>query len=813
MLKNYFMIAWRNLWKEKRYSMINITGLSVGIAVFVLLSLYVTDEWSFDRFHTKSDRIYRAWVKEHFKGDVFFNTVTPIPLGVELKNNFPEVEQAARYITAGTMVKKEAFSEMETVHMADPAFFKIFDFPLVRGRVENLFNDLRTVVLTEEMGQKYFGDPYPMGQTISLQMDGEWQEFTVKGIIADAPDNSSIQYDFIIPFDNTKTLFREGAFTCWTCVFGETYILLNEQNDLASFNAKIAGFMDKKVAEIYKPGEYEVGLQPLADIHLDNDFPPGVVPVSDGKYPYILGGIALLILLLAGINFTTLAIGRSVSRSKEVGVRKVAGATRPQLMGQFWSEAVLTSAVAVIFGVLLAMAVMPYFNQLADKQLHIRFTPLTIAGLAGLAAVTGLLSGIYPSLVLSSFSPLQSIRGTLGGKIRDKQVVLKGLVGFQFVLSIILIVSTLAMNQQIRYIQNKNLGYNRDQVLIVPYNNSGLRLSELYAEGINKSELLRSELTGADGVTGIAVSTHTFGTQGWANVGYTEKSSDKFRSFNILGADEHFIPMMGLELLDGRNFSKDQGTDKRGVIINEAYAKAFGFDQPVGKQLQEPYQDYKIIGLARDFNFASLHQAIDPLVIALDPIGIFQASSDHSFGDSPNPKISFKIEAGKVQEAIHALEGVWPKIAGDQPFSFTFMDENIDNQYRAEMRLGQLVSLATLLAIFIACLGLFGIAALSISRRVKEIGVRKVLGASVPDIVLMLNRRFAVLVGIAALIATPAAWYFMDGWLADFAFRIRLSPWLFIAGALGAVAVAVLTVSLQSVRAARSNPVDAIRTE
>lgn len=813
MLQNYFKIAWRNLWKEKRYSFINITGLSVGIAVFVLLSLYVLDEWSFDRFHSKNDRLYRAWVKEHFKGDIFFNTVTPIPMGPELKNNFPEVEQTARYITNNTSLKKNEFTEAETVHMADPSFFELFDFPLVRGKVQGIFNDLQTVVLTEEMGQKYFGDPYPMGQTISIQLGAEWREFTVGGVISDAPGNSSIQYDVIIPFDNIKTYFPNGAFTCWTCVYGETYVLLDEKNDLAGFEKKIGAFMDGKVAEDYKPGEYQVGLQPLSDIHLNNDFPAGVVPVSDGKYPYILGGIALLILGLAGINFTTLAIGRSVSRSKEVGVRKVSGATRPQLMSQFWSEALLTAGIAVILGVLLAEALMPFFNTLADKQLDIRYSPVSIAGLIGLAGLTGLLSGVYPSLVLSGFSPLQSIRGSLSGKHRDKQLVLKGLVGFQFVLSIILIVSTLAMMQQIRFIQNKNLGFQRDQVVVIPYNVSGKRLTELFEEGRQKMTLLKNEVMGKNGISGMSMSTHTFGVPGWTQLGFTEKESDRFRNFYINGIDDQFIPLMDMKLLEGRNFSADRSADNRTVIINEAYAKAFGFKDPVGQQLQEPYQEYQIIGLAKDFHFASLHEAIEPLILAAEPIGLFRASSDQSFGDTPNPKFSIKISAGNIQPAIQTLKKAWEKVAGDQPFSFAFMDENIDNQYRAEMRLGQLVSLATLLAIFIACLGLFGIAALSITKRVKEIGVRKVLGASVQDIVFMLNKSFVVLVGVAALIAIPIAWYFMNGWLEDFAFRVTLSPWLFVLGGASAVLIALLTVSFQSVTAATSNPVDAIRTE
>ncbi len=811
MLQNYFRLALRNLLKHKGPGLINITGLSIGTAIVILLSLYVWDEWTFDRFHANADRTYRAWVKEHFKGDVFFNTVTPVILGQELRDNFPEIRQVVRYYTQNTLVKKGNFSELEEVHVAEPSFFKVFDFKLLRGKAENVLSDIHAAVITEEIGLKYFGDPFPVGQTLTLQTGGEWTHFTVTGILEKAPGNSSIQYGIVIPFEMGASQMSEEAKTSWMNVIVETYVLLDEANKVKELEAKFAPFVDGKVASDYKPGEYVVGFQPLTDIHLNKDFPLGLVPVSDRRYSYILAGIALLILGLACINFTTLAVGRSVARAREVGVRKATGATRGQLMMQFWNEAVFMAGASVLVGVLLAWTALPFFNTLADKQLTIDFSPQMLLLLTGLALVTGLVSGLYPALVLSGFKPALTLRGVVSKTGSKRHAVLRGLVGFQFMLSVLLIISTLVMLRQMHFLQNKNLGYDKEQVVVLPYKRSGARLTAQWEEGKKVLDLLRTELNGKPGFNDVAMSAHTFGTPGWMSIGYTDPASQKFRKFMFNGVDDHFLPIHGLALVSGRNFSRENISDTKAVIVNEAYASQFGVE--TSSQMPEPFREFQVIGVAKDFNFESLHSAVQPLVMAYDPVGIIRTASDWNFNDTPNPKFSIKVAGDNLPATISTLRLAWQKTAPEQAFNYAFLDDNIDKQYRAESRLSQLVGIATGLAIFIACLGLFGIATLTIAQRTKEIGVRKVLGASVAGITGLLAKDFLKIVLVSFLIASPIAWWAMNRWLSDFTYRIDMQWWIFLVAGTGAVAIAFLTVGFESVRAALANPVKSLRSE
>ena len=786
-------------------------GLTIGTVVVILLSLYVKDEWTFDQFHEKSDRIYRAWVKEHVQDEIFFNTVTPYILGSELRDNFPEIDQVVRYATINSQIKKGNFTEQENIHVVEPSFFKVFDFELLRGLEGEAMEALHSVIVTEEMGQKYFGDPYPMGQTMTMQLGGEWVDFTVSGVIEDAPSNSSIQYDLIIPFKNTENLFSERGRQSWTNVFVETYALLNTENNVADLEAKIAPFVDEKVSRMYEPGEYIVGLQPLTDIHLNGEYPVGLVSVSNSQYPYILAGVALLILILACINFTTLAVGRSVTRAKEVGVRKTSGATRGQLMMQFWSEAMVTAGIAVGLGLLLAHLFLPYFNTLADKQLTIDFSLSNMLILLSLVFVVGLLSGLYPSLVLSNFSPIRSLRGAISKIGNDRHVVLRGLVSFQFVLSILLIICTMVMTQQMRFLQNKNLGFSQDQIIVLPYSRSGARLSQQMEEGKNILNRLRSELNGKQDFKAFAYSTHTFGTPGWVNLGYTDDATQQYRNFMVNEIDEQFLPLHEIDIIEGRNFSSETAADSQAVIVNKAYVDAFGVQ--VGQAMQEPFNDFRVVGITDDFNFESLHSDIRPLVLPFSMLKLRRQASDMNASDAPTPKLSIKVNSDNLQATLSTLRMAWKEVAQEQPFNFSFLDNNLDRLYRSESRLSQLIGLATGLAIFIACLGLFGVATLMIAQRRKEIGIRKVLGASVADIVLMLNKNLSIQVIVATVVAIPLAYYFMQNWLSDFAYRVSISPWVFLLAGIAALVLAWVAVSFQSLKAAISNPVKSLRSE
>ena len=812
MLQNYLKIAFRNLFKNKLFSLINLIGLSIGTAIVILIMLFVKNEWTYDQFHANSDHIYRAWVKEHFKGELLFNTVTPLLLGDELKNNFPEVRESARYLNVNTLIRNGAVVEEETVHYVDPAFFKIFDFELLKGKRNQVFSTIHQAIITQETGLKYFNDDSPIGQTITIQVGGEWKDFTIGGVIENAPTNSSLTYEILLPFENTRPLFSDRARACWTCVYGETYIMTDPSITLADLNAKIAPFIDDKVKDDYQAGEYIVGLQPIADIHLNNEVPQGIVEVSDARYPYILASVALLILILACINFTTLSIGRSVSRAKEVGVRKVTGATKWQLRIQFWSEAIITAILALLIGLALSVILLPFFNALADQQLVLEFSPQNILFFLGLAISIGLLAGIYPAVVLSSFAPIQAIKGVFSKLGNDKHVVLRYLVGFQFVLSIFLIICTFGMNKQMNYLQNKNLGYNKDQIIVVPYNGTGQSFVEDWNTALQVKERLRKDLTGKS-VRQIISSSHTVGTRGWGQVGYTEPETDQFRQFNVQQIDFQYLDVMNIRLADGRNFKQDNTTDNRAAIVNEAYAKAYQLDNPIGKTLPGPYKDYRIIGMTNDFNYNSLHSPIEPLVMVTDFVPLLQAAPDLNFTDNPIPKFSLKVETENLRSTIAQIQNIWKNVTEEQSFSYTFLDENIEQQYRAEEKLSQILGIATFLAIIVACLGLFGIATLIIAQRTKEIGVRKILGANTTSIVLLLNKHFSILVLVASIIAIPIGWYMMNEWLADFEYRTSMSWWIFVLAVAAALCIAWLSVSYQSIRAALTNPINSLRSE
>ena len=815
MFKNYFKIALRHLLKERRYTFINLTGLAIGVAVALLMFLFVKEEWTYDHFHDKADRIYRVWVKEHYQGEIFFNTTTPYILGRELKENFPEIEAVPRYIVGNYGVREGVLTEQEAIHLTNPDFFEAFDFEAVAGDPTKSLTELRTTVITSPIAKKYFGEENPIGKTLSVQLSGDWEAFEVGAVVESPPTNSSLQFSMLIPFENIKGFVSERTRNHWQVVSPETYILLQEGQSLEELSQKVQTHVDGKVAGIYEAGEYQVGFQPLKDIHLNSEMPAGIVSVSDSRYPYIMGGVAILILLLAGINFVTLSVGRSVTRAKEVGVRKVSGANRKQLMMQFWSEAILISLGAVVIGVVLARLVLPYFNDMAGKSLAIDFSLLGLLALLGFGVGLGILAGIYPALVTSGYAPklaFQDIVSSLGSR---KNMVLRGLIGFQFILSVILIASTMIMQKQLRYIQNANLGFDKEQVLAFPYSptpGDGKTFADMYREGIQQAEILAQELQKNPAVLDIATSSHAFGVPGWMQLGYTDPNQ-KFRWFSKLTVDESFLPMMGIQLESGRYFSEDVGADARtAIIINRAMADLHGIKE-AEEQMPAPFEAFHLIGITENFNYSSLHNTVEPLLINMDPVAINRVVSDVEYSDSPMTKISVKLSGGDLASAVQGVQEAWEKVAPDQEFNFAFVDENLDRMYRAEMRLGTVMQWATILAIMIACMGLFGMATLILARKTKEIGVRKVLGASSMDILVLLNRPFTWLVVIANLIGAPIAYYFMQSWLADFAYRTNVSILLFVLVGLMALAIAWLAVSWQAIRATRLNPVEALRYE
>ncbi len=817
MLKNYLKVAIRNLFKEKLYSFINILGLSAGVGVVILMALFVKDEWTFDQFHTKSDRIYRAWVKEKFEDQLFFNTVTPFILTPTLEENFAEIESIVQYLPLNTVVKKDDFNDQENIFMISSHFLDVFDFKLIEGDRGSLLQDLRQIIITPDIARKYFGTEDPIGQSLSVSLGDKEELFAVAGLIEAPPSNSSLQFDLLISAENSKTISSERARQSWTNVYPETYVLFKEDVEMGAFEEKLQPFMDKQIAEIYPPGAYQVGFQPLTDIHLNNEFPVGTAQVSDWRYPYILGGVALLILLLAAINFITLSIGRSVSRAKEVGVRKVSGATRLHLIMQYWSESLVVAIIAILGGVFLAELALPVFNGLAGKELVLTYTPVNLLFFLGLTLLIGLAAGSYPALVVSGFNPIKAIRGYVSKLGSERHIVLRGLVGVQFVLSVGLIACTMIMQQQMRFLQKKNLGFAKEHQMVLPYKGQPSQdkgLIDLYKEGKQKADRLEQELSARQDVPAFTTSAHTLGTPGWLSVGYTDPSSQRYRDFIVNAVDYDFLETMKIELVAGRNFTESITTDAdKAVVVNETMAKNFDLEDKVGQPMPQPFEELQLIGIVKDFNFNSLHNAVEPLLMTMDLLSVLRRVSDMNSNDQPLIKMTMTIDGENVPETVGAIKTAWAKVAPDQPFNFSFIDDNLNLMYQAESRLSRILGLATLLAIFIASLGLFGIATMTVARRTKEIGVRKVMGATAADILILLNRRFTWMVLISSVVAAPLAYYFMQKWLTDFAYHVTINPLLFVLAAGLALVVAWLAVSYHSLKAATANPVKALRYE
>ncbi|MCW3074565.1 MAG: hypothetical protein JWP69_1634 [Flaviaesturariibacter sp.] len=803
MIRSYFKVAFRYLAKHKGYTIINVLGLAVGIACCILVMLFVRSEWSFDRFHSKADRIHRAWLQEFYQGEIFNSAATPIPLGPTLQGALPDAEAICRAAPLRPMVTYNNNTFSESVAMVDSNFFNVFDFGLKTGERQALLRTTNSIVVTESIAKKYFGANNPVGKDLQLQLGDDKVLFTVTGILNDLPLESSLQFGMVIPFSNAPYVYSEDARTkAWSNVVVQTYVLLKPGADTASVNVKIATIMNPLVAKNYKPGQYNVRLQPLTDLHFNSTLPDDMERDSNPKYSYILATIGLLVLLIACINFVTLSIGRSTTRALEVGVRKVLGAGRKQLIRQFWGESLLLTVFSLFVGVLLALLLLKPFNELAARELRLPIDVFTVAFCFLIVCVIGLMAGIYPAIVLSGFKPIQVLKGRLVAG--NMGLFRKALVVGQFVASIIMIIATISVNKQLNYLQTKNLGYNREHLVIVPTNLPR-------REGNALAERFKNALSGNLQVISSTASLYSMANYGWMQLGYTDEKN-VFRQFRFNAVDVDFVNTMGLQIVQGRTFAKGNVADSNNILVNESLVKEYGWKDPIGKKLPGKYEQL-VIGVVKDFHLESLHTPISPAVIALKPDSVFSQSSDMSYNSSPRPRISVRFREGSVQEHIAILKAAWTSVAGDQDFEYEFLDESLAQAYEQEQRLGNIVKHASVLSIFIACMGLFGLATLVVVRRTKEIGIRKVLGADAGGIIALLSKDFIVLVLVAALIAFPIAWWALNDWLQDFAFRIQIPLWVFFAAAMLTMIVALATVSMQALKAAWANPAKSLRTE
>ncbi len=809
MLKNYLKIALRNLWKNKGFSAINIIGLSVGLATCLLIMLYVMDELSYDKYNEKADRIYRVDGDIQFGGNHFILAVAPEPMGPTLRKDFPQVEQYVRFRNyGGFLVKKgnENLQEDKVVY-TDSTLFNVFTLPMIAGNAKTALKDPKSVVITERIAKKYFNTTdNVVGKTLTINDTGNLK---ITGVIKNVPTQSHFNFDLFVSMNGSLQSWEVNN---WVSNNENTYIVLKKGADPKALEAQFDAMVEKyvgpqvisllniKMDEFKKSGNYDrYILTPLTSIHLYSDKVAELGANGSIQYVYIFSAIAIFILLIACVNFMNLSTARSSNRAKEVGVRKVLGSLRNNLIAQFLTESILISFIALVLALLLAWALLPYFNQIANKEIGIGLFSKSwlLPSLIVLMLLVGLLAGSYPAFYLSSFQPIVVLKGKLAGGFR-RSWLRSSLVVFQFWISIVLIIGTMVIYNQLNYIQNKKLGFNRKQVLVLQ-NTDPLG---------SQAKSFKDEMLKIPGVQS-ATMTGYLPTSDWRSDSplFPDASLDQKRavSTQIWTVDENYVPALGMEMAKGRNFSKQFLTDSSGIIINEAAAKLLGFADPINKPLYylndiktKDIKTYHIIGVVKDFNYNSLRQTVTPLALFLG---------------NQTGKIALKINTTNIKGLIAQIENKWRAMVAGQPFSYSFMDEQFNNIYRAEQRISQISVTFAILAILIACLGLFGLVTYAAEQRIKEIGIRKVLGASVVNLVSMLSKDFLKLVTISALIAFPVAYWAMNKWLQDFAYRVSISWWVFAVAGFAALAIALMTVSFQAIKAAIANPVKSLRTE
>lgn len=787
MLKNYLKIALRNIKRHKAYSFINIAGLAVGLACCLLILLYVKDQVSFDSFHQKKGQVYRIRRESRAEGNVGTSYSVPAPLAPALKNDFPEIAAFVRIEGAGFIARYQdkTFVERNAI-LADVPFFEVFTFPLVRGNPETVLNKPGSVVITRKMAEKYFGDENPIGKTLNANSRFD---LTVTGVAENTPHNSHLQFDFVIPFEQINTFSGFDYLSSWGAWNFETYLLLQKEASMPEFEAKI-----KDITKKYRGGEssfamqQELSLQPLTRVNLDSG--------NTIRYMYYFSAIAIIILLSSCINFTNLSIAQSSTRAKEVGMRKVVGAHRHQLVKQFLGESLIIALIALPLAVILIQIFLPFLNSLTNSQVKVNYLQnwLYLLGFLGITLIVSVISGSYPAFYISSLKPINSLRGMLKTGLK-RSAFRNILIIFQFAISTFLLSSTFVVYNQLSYMKNKDLGFKKEDILMLPI------LSQAVGRQIEnvKNELLLN----ADILSVTASESFPTGGHGNISAWWEEKQDETTMIVPSIAIDQDFLRTFQIELTQGRDFSKEIKSDVLlAYILNETAVKQLGWEKPIGKQFQIERANYPrgtIIGVVKDFNFDSLHTEIRPLAFVCDP-DLFNY-------------LSVRISKNHTPEALQFIEKKFKEFDAAAPFEFYFLDSRIDRIYRAEQRIGKIFNSFSLLAIFIACLGLLGLASFSITRRTKEIGIRKVLGAPLSGIVVLLTKEFTRLVIIANLIAWPAAYFVMHRWLQNFAYRTSISIWIFALSGLATIFIAFLTISFKALRAAAANPVDSLRYE
>ena len=796
MIANYLKVAIRNLMRNKTFSAINILGLAIGIACCILILLYVQDELSYDRHHKNADRIFRLADEVRVSGKTIRIPMTSFQMGPALVQDYPIVVDAVRFfrnIGEKTLVEtREEYFYEQDVMFTDSNIFGVFDFPLSDGDPQTALREPNSIVLTAAMARKYFGDDDPMGRSLSVDR----KLYKVTGILEESTYNTHLRFDFLAtPIESED----DG----WIAHSYYTYLLLRDENAASELERALPDFIERHVGDRNKAKRVQMKpfLQPLTDIHLHSRLEWEISPNGDIRYVYLFTVIALFVLLLACINYTILSTAHCTYRSKEVGLRKVVGANRQQMIFQFLGDSTFIASISTIFAVVFVEIVLPTFGAFVERNLNLEYQGASglLLGFISIVLFTGVLSGSYPALFLSSFQPVAALKG-LARAGSNKSKMQRTLVVVQFAISIVLVIGTAVVYDQAGYIRNKRLGFQKEHVLVMPYGDR--EAMERYKNAVSAYSSVLG-VSASSTVPGRRIASHFFGP-------IIEGGSSDALVFNVMFVDHEFISTFGFEVLEGRAFSKEFGSDRIGTfMLNHAALRKLGWASRENKKLAHVYPEggqFKVnvqgnvVGVVKDFHYKSLHHEIEPLVIMLVDRGWVNY-------------LSIRIRPDDIAGTLDFLKAQWREAVPNTPFEYSFLDTSFDQLYRTDGRLGTLLGVFSILAIVVAGLGLFGLVSISVQQRTKEIGVRKAVGASVSSIVLLLSREYVLLVGVANLVAWPIAYYAMDRWLENFAYRLDPAVSTFVLGGLLSLSIALFTVSYKTCKAALANPVDAIRYE
>jgi len=793
MLKHHLLIAVRNLRRHKSSFLINWIGLSTGLACAFLIYLWVHDEWQFDKFHVHDSHLYQVMEKNKVNAEIQVHESTQGLLAEAMQKDLPEVEAAVPVMdfskvgiylqlrTPGKVVKATGIT-------ASKDFFRLFSFRLLQGKGDQALANKNGIVISEMLAGKLFGGvDQAMGQSIDWDAFGKKEQCVVTGVVARPPSNNSMEFDFVLTHDLLiHDIWTNGL--KWWNEGPATYLLLKPGTDIPAFNTKIAGF----IKQYHKETGYSLFVRPYSSAYLYGKYENGVQAGGRIEYVRIFSVVAIIILMIACINFMNLSTAKASRRAKEVGIKKVMGSTRGALIYQFLAEAALTAFLSLLLAVLIVTLLLPVFNQVTGKHFETVFTPSVLAVMLGVTLVTGILAGSYPAFYLSGFNPILVLKGKLRNSVLEL-LTRKGLVVFQFTISLVLIVSMIVIYRQVRYVQSKNLGYNRDHIVYFDKEGAVAQNQAVFLAELRKVPGVVSASTMEQNIVEPNLGSSTYG------ISWPGKPTDLTINFGVRALDYGILETMGIQLKEGRDFSPAFGQDSATLLCNETAARIMGLQHPIGTTLKMWGKDKTIVGVVKDFHVTSLHESILPMVFYFNP--------------AHTSLVMTRIGAGRERATLSKMEDLYKRFNPGYVFEYKFLDEAFQSLYVSEQRVSILSRYFAALAILISCLGLSGLAAFNAESRTKEIGIRKVLGASVGNVTMLLSKNFVILMALAMLIAFPLTWWLMHAWLAGFAYRIELGWGIFVIAGLSLAVITLLTVSYQSIRAAVANPADSLRAE